>query len=215
MESLFLWADSPHVSGLRVASLSVHLSGRFLYILLRLIPVLHPASVELRGSTVAFSWTAHCTVTLCDVARLFGQLVLIDKPTLFFAGVFRVGPWLFLPRCKDPIKHNTPVMHEGSNEEDILPLFTGLGTQRFIQRLRFLSKSSKNFTLVLYCGTFSVTVTVIFSGTWTEIQSFEISKFGSTEQHRKSGTLPLLYFYYLFACFPPKRARLVLLEISF
>lgn len=127
MMSLFSWADSPQLSGLRVAALGVHLSRWLLYVFLRFIPVLHPASVQLPRGPVAFSRTSHRTVSLGDVARLLCQLVLIYKTALLFAGFFRVSPWLFLPRCEEPVKYHASVMHERSNEEDILPLFTSLG----------------------------------------------------------------------------------------
>lgn len=130
MESLFLHADSPQRCGLGVSTLSVHLPRRFLHVLLRLIPVLHPAPVELRRGPVAFGRTAHGAVALGDVARLFGQLILVDEATLLVAGFFGVSPRLFLPGCKEAIKHDAPIMHEGSNEEDVLPLFSGLQTEK-------------------------------------------------------------------------------------
>lgn len=126
-ESLFLQRQT-HRS-LRVAALGVHLASRFLHILLRLVPVLHPAAIELRGGAVALSRAAHRAVALRDVARLLGQLVLVDEAALLLAGVFGVGPRLLLPGCEEAVEHNAPVVHEGSNEEDVLPLFPGLQTQ--------------------------------------------------------------------------------------
>lgn len=130
-ESVFFFCKQTHHSclALRVAALSIHLSRRLLHVLLRLIPVLHPASVELCSGPVAFGRPAHGAVALRDVARLLGQLILINEAALLLTGFLRVGPRLFLPRCKDPIKHHAPVVHEGSNEEDILPLFPGLETE--------------------------------------------------------------------------------------
>lgn len=127
--SLCLYADSPQLSGLRVAALRIDLSHRLLHILLRLIPVLHPTSVELCSGPVALGRTAHGAVTLRNVAGLFGQLVLVDEAAFLVAGFLRVGPWLFLPRREEPIKHHTTVMHERGDEEDVLPLFSSLETE--------------------------------------------------------------------------------------
>lgn len=151
MESLFLHADSPQQCGLGVSTLSVHLPCRFLHILLRLIPVLHPAPVELRRGPVAFGRTAHGAIALGNVACLFSQLIFVNEAALLFAGFFGVRPRLFLPRCKDAIKHNTPIMHEGSNEEDVLPLFSGLETEKRVSH-----------SLILFCLTrFSAAIHVL------------------------------------------------------
>lgn len=139
-ESVFCKQTHHNCLVLRVATLSIHLPSRFLHILLRLIPVLHPTSVELCSGPVAFSRTAHGAITLRDVTRLFGQLVLINEAALLFAGFFRVGPWLFLSRCKEPIKHDAPIMHQGSNEEDILPLFPSLEAENRCSQAESLLK---------------------------------------------------------------------------
>ncbi|TNN87048.1 hypothetical protein EYF80_002803 [Liparis tanakae] len=70
---------------LRVAALGVHLPGRFLHVLFRLIPVLDPAPVELRRGPVAFSRSGDGAEALRGVARLFGQLIFVDEATLLFA----------------------------------------------------------------------------------------------------------------------------------
>ena len=121
-----LWpADSPD-PGLGVAALGIHLSSRLLHVFLRLIPVLNPAAVQLRGGPVALPRAPHGAVALRDVARLLGQLVLVDEAALLLAGLLGVGPRLLLPGCKDPIKHHAAIMHEGGDEEDVLPLFPSL-----------------------------------------------------------------------------------------
>ena len=127
--SLCLHADSPQLSGLRVAALRINLSHRLLHVLLRLIPVLHPTSVELCGGPVALGRTAHGAVTLRDVAGLLGQLVLVDEAAFLIAGFLGVSPRLFLPGREDAIEHHATIMHQGGDEEDVLPLFSSLETE--------------------------------------------------------------------------------------
>lgn len=119
------------VSGLGVAlALPVSITGSlsfFLDVLLCLLPARSPAAVHLCGSPVRFGRASEGTVVLSDVTRLFRQLVFIYEAALLLAGQFRVSPRLFLAGCKDPVEDHAAVVHQGGDEEHVLPLFSRLG----------------------------------------------------------------------------------------
>ena len=117
------------VDSLGVSVLGVHLTGGLLHVLLCLIPVLDPASVQLSRGPIALGGPTHRPAgpdALGDVPRLFGQLVFVDEAALLVAHLLGVGPGLLLPGREDAVEDDAPVVHHGGDEEDVLPLLAGL-----------------------------------------------------------------------------------------
>lgn len=54
------------------------------------------------------------------------QLVVANEATFLFAHLLRLRPRLLLSRSEDPVEDDAPIVHQGGNEEHILPLLPSL-----------------------------------------------------------------------------------------